>query len=93
MFEWVLDTSLHSYSRKKKSINEKNPAEEKSVGPFLHILLFLYPMKISENHEFFWCFQGVIKCDTEKKLLNISSFLGKATFPIKFYLKYYFYLK
>ena len=32
-----------------------------SFNPFVSNALFLYPLKTSENHTVFWCFQGVEK--------------------------------
>ena len=41
-----------------------------NINPFFPNASFLYPLKTSENLTFFWCFHGVEKGCTGKKLVN-----------------------
>ena len=44
----------------------------RKVNPFVTNAPFLYPLKISENHKVFSCFQGVEKGCIRNKWLNVN---------------------
>ena len=53
------------------------------INPFVPNIPFLYPLKISENHKVFWCFQGIQKgCIGNKWVKSCFAFLSKV------YIKY-----
>ena len=46
------------------------------LNPFVPNTPFLYPIKISENLAFFWCFQGVEKGCIGNKWVNANFFIN-----------------
>ena len=65
-FDIILLITLHQKNDEKYSIRGSASQWSSFISknwfnPFVPNALFLYPLKTSENHKVFWCFQGVEK--------------------------------
>ena len=82
MYLWRFKTKTNKQKQQKK-LKLKNirlfaktssPCiwKTRKVNPFVTNAPFLYPLKISENHKVFSCFQGVEKGCIRNKWLNVN---------------------
>ena len=57
------------------------------INPFHTTGPFLYPLKTSENHEVFWCFQGIKKETSGMKWVTIFFFFTIKLFALIFFIE------